>query len=301
MKRLGPDLKMPQVKVPGVLRELYEDLRDRRLLPLLGLLVVAIVAVPFLLGGGSGEEEEADFLAGADPGAVAEGSQLSVVEATPGLREYEKRLGGRRETDPFKQRYTAPVLDGADLPESSESSSGGGKGEETTSTTTSGKDGGSGSAESGGEPAGGGADSGGSGSSGGDSGGKEGGGSGDGDSKSYTWNVKLRVSHTEKTEGGKLKMGKPVVREQVRMLTPLPGKKNPVVTALGVNAETRKAVFLISDEVTAVFGDGHCVSGDKGECELIELAPDLPQVFEYGANHARMKLQVVKVSQSFSK
>ena len=39
--------------MPPFLVDLYYDLRDRRLLPLLALVLVAIVAVPFLLGGGS--------------------------------------------------------------------------------------------------------------------------------------------------------------------------------------------------------------------------------------------------------
>lgn len=52
MKRpKGPELKMPEMKVPTFLSDLYWDLHDRRLLPLVALIVVAIVAVPFLLGG----------------------------------------------------------------------------------------------------------------------------------------------------------------------------------------------------------------------------------------------------------
>ena len=50
MKRVGPELKMPDVKVPKGLNDFYLDLRDRRLLPVIALVVVAIVAVPFLLG-----------------------------------------------------------------------------------------------------------------------------------------------------------------------------------------------------------------------------------------------------------
>ncbi len=60
MKRVGPELKMPDLKnakVPPFLSDLYYDLHDRRLLPLVGLVLVAIVAVPFLLGGGSDMEE----------------------------------------------------------------------------------------------------------------------------------------------------------------------------------------------------------------------------------------------------
>ena len=38
-----------------MLRDLYRDLRDRRLLPVVIALAVAIVAVPFLLGGGGSD------------------------------------------------------------------------------------------------------------------------------------------------------------------------------------------------------------------------------------------------------
>ena len=113
----GPELKMPELKVPPFLVDLYWDLRDRRLLPLVVLVVVAIVAVPFLLGGGS---EEADAAAGRRrcgglESPAIERAKLTVVEAKPGLRDYRKRLADRRPTDPFKQRYTAPVLKGAKL------------------------------------------------------------------------------------------------------------------------------------------------------------------------------------------
>ena len=53
------------MKLPPVLVDLYWDLWDRRLLPLIALVVVAIVAVPFLLSGGS--EEPSGPRAGAGP------------------------------------------------------------------------------------------------------------------------------------------------------------------------------------------------------------------------------------------
>jgi hypothetical protein len=109
MKRLkDPDLKMPDVKVPPFLADVYYDLRERRLLPLVALVVVAIAAVPFLLG--SSEESVpppvTESAAEAAEGEIAEGSTLTVVEAHPGLRDYRKRLRGRTPTDPFMQRYT---------------------------------------------------------------------------------------------------------------------------------------------------------------------------------------------------
>ncbi len=98
VKRLkGPDLKMPDVKAPAFLADLYYDLRDRRLLPLLALVLVAIVATPFLLG-----QKSETTLPPAAEGAISAlretsvppTSKLTVVEAKPGLRDYRKRLKG---------------------------------------------------------------------------------------------------------------------------------------------------------------------------------------------------------------
>src|SRR5947208_7930969 len=126
----GPDLKMPELKMPPFLVDLYWDLRDRHLLPLVVLAIVAIVAVPFLLGGG---EEQAPPRTtagiGVAPSPEPAGSKLTVVEAKPGLRDYRKRLRHDSPTDPFKQRFTSPDLKGAKL--------GGGEEEAPSSTTSS--------------------------------------------------------------------------------------------------------------------------------------------------------------------
>ena len=42
-------MRLPEVKTPKFLTDLVRDLRDRRLLPLVAVLVVAIVAVPIAL------------------------------------------------------------------------------------------------------------------------------------------------------------------------------------------------------------------------------------------------------------
>src|SRR5262249_44196116 len=99
MKRLkGPELKLSELKVPPFLSDLYWDLRDRRLLPLVGLVVVAIIAVPFLLGGNSEESSESAHPAVASPPVESDGasaSKLVAVQAAPGLRNYHKRLSHR--------------------------------------------------------------------------------------------------------------------------------------------------------------------------------------------------------------
>lgn len=286
MKRFkAPNLKMSEMKVPPVLRDLYGDLRDRRLLPLLGLVLVAIVAVPFLLE--ESPPETGDPVApGGGSAEAAQASALTVVEAQPGLRDYRRRLDGRTPDNPFRQHFSGPMLKGAKLQsvtETTESTS-------SSSTTAEGSGGGgSGAVESPSEPSGGG------------SGSTEPGGTGaspvsPGDTpvQAFTFAMKIQISRTEEQENGRMKMGEPVVREDVRPLTPLPGEKAPVVTYLGSNLETGKAIFMVSQDVTAVFGDAKCISGTDS-CELMEVERGFPQIFEYGPNKVRYKFNVLEL------
>ncbi|HWM55837.1 MAG TPA: hypothetical protein VNO20_10665 [Solirubrobacterales bacterium] len=267
MKRLGPELK-----VPDFLADLYWDLRERRLLPLVALLIVGIVAVPFLLGGDSDEEPAMEApTAGA---SKADAARFTVVEAKPGLRDYRKRLQHRTPTDPFKQRHAGPVLNGAQLNSQSATLSGGES--EVTSTTESG----SGLAT---EPA-------------------EPGGTApppvDGDDgpglKFFEFVTDVQISRTETQADGRQVMGEPEVRRRVPALTPLPGAKTPVVTTMGVNIVKQKVLFMVSPEVTSLFGDAHCVSGTES-CQLLEVKPGFPLTFVYGPNAVRYKIKVIKV------
>src|SRR5262249_54010042 len=85
MLKKGPELKKPDVKVPDFLLDIYYDLRERHLLPLVALLIVAIVAVPFLLGGSSESDSEEAEGAIATPSSVIPSSKLVVAKSAPGL------------------------------------------------------------------------------------------------------------------------------------------------------------------------------------------------------------------------
>jgi hypothetical protein len=271
MKRLGPELKKPEMKVPPVLRDLYLDLRDRRLLPLLALVLIAIVAVPLLLSEDPEEPTAAPRVGSTAGAAGKQASSLTVVRSTPGLRDYRRRLRHREPTDPFRQRYTSPVLKGAELgSESSTSES------SSESLTEEGTSGGSNVAppSGGGPPAPGDIP--------------------DGKFKLYTFTMKVQISRTEEDEAGNVKMGEPAIREGVRPLTPLPGEKAPVVTYLGANLQTGKALLMVSKDVTATFGEAECVSGTDS-CELLEVEKGFPEIFEYGPNHVRYKFNVIKL------
>jgi hypothetical protein len=282
-------LKTPNLKMPAAVSDVYYDLHDRRLLPLLALVVVAIAAVPFLLGG---DAEEAAIpppaespLAQASGAGQIDPASLTVVEAKPGLRDYRKRLAQRTPTNPFTQKYTDPVARGAQLQEPS------GSGESTEPASSEGAPEASPGVESGGGKSGGAPPS---------------SGDGDGEPSSgrpklvfYSYAINVRITKS----GGKDAGGKkpePVVKKRVLAQTAIPGDKTPVVTFLGAGSKgektrkaTGKALFLVSDNVKSVFGETRCVSG-KDVCQLIEVEPGFPVTFVYGANEVRYTINVLK-------
>lgn len=291
MKRVGPELKMPDlksVKVPPVLQDLYQDLRDRRLLPLIALLLVGIVATPFLLGGGTEAEEEDVPSQGVPLEASTSsgtGRSLTVVEAQPGVRDYRKRLRHRTATNPFKPHYTGPVLAGTQLngsPESS-SSSGSSSSESSSSVTVeSGSSTGSTPAPSGGAPSG-----------SGNEGGGGGGSTGAGRLTFYAFAIDVKITKTTTDSDGK-KSEEENEKQRVLPPTALPGEKTQVVTYMGISPKTKKPLLLVSEEVESVFGETDCLSG-SGRCQLIEVEPKMPVTFVYGESKTRYKIVVQKI------
>lgn len=290
MKRLkGPELKLSELKAPPVLRDLYLDLRDRRLLPLIGLVLVAIVATPFLLGGGGESLEPTPAPAAGGP--AREAATLAVLPSEPGLREPSKRLAGRPAKDPFRQKYTGPVLKPGVAP-APESASEGGSGETGIEASTGGgavEGGPSPSPEQEAVPS---PPSGGGGGGGGESGSSP---AGPGEIALFTFAIDVRISHTETTPSGAKKMSKPETREEVLPPAPLPGKKEPGLTYFGVDPKNaQEALMLVSPEVTSLLGDGKCLSGIT-TCQLLGLKPEMPEVVEYGPNGVRFKIEVLKI------
>jgi hypothetical protein len=323
MKRLkGPELKLPDwlqrsesktpgVKVPPFLEDLYWDLRDRRLLPLVAVIVVAIVAVPFVFGGDAKVEPPdsnprasiSSALENADP------SNLVVVEATPGLRDYRKRLAGRTPTNPFKQPASSagPKKNGAQLPPL--------PGETSTSSATS--EGGSGGSAGGGESGSGGGESvstspapddsskgskpgDGSGSDGGETapdGGDTAKGGGDsGEVTLFTFAIDVRIARSGGKDAEAKKASKesePVIKHRVLPQTSLPGEKAPVVTYMGMSRKGN-ALLLVSTDVKSVFGETKCVTGDDA-CQLLEAEPGFPVTFVHGYNEVHYTIKVLKI------
>lgn len=268
MKRLkkGPELKMPELKVPEVLVDLYWDLRDRHLLPLLALGLVAIVAVPFLLGGGS-EKPALKPVTRSIPSPTPAGSQLAVVAAHPGLRDYRKRLDHRRPVDPFEQRYTGPDLTGAALGNGEEESSSSTSTSTSTSTTTTGGSKGGGS--SGGAPP-------------------------KGSLTLYTYAADVKIVRSETKPDGSVVHEKPVVQHRVVSPAPLPSEKETAVVYMGLD-KNHLPLFVVSDAVSSIFGEAKCLAGAE-TCELLEMEPGIPVSFVYGeSGKVRFKIVVLKL------
>jgi hypothetical protein len=271
MKRLkGPELKLSELKVPPFLSDLYWDLRDRRLLPLAALVVVAIVAVPFLLGGKSEQRSAPAVVAVGTPstgGGGSNGAKLVAVEAAPGLRNYHKRLSHRSPNNPFKQRYTAPQLAGSELggelSSTSSTSSGSGESKATTTTTTTTSETSGGAAPS-------------------------------GELRYYTTAADIKIVRSETKADGSVVHEKPVVHHRVLPPAPVPGEKQAAVVYMGV-AQNHKPLLLVSDAVKGVFGDGVCLAGST-VCQLLELEKGVPETFVYGEDgKVRFKITILKI------
>jgi hypothetical protein len=96
---------MKKVQVPQPLNDLYRDLRDRRLLiPAVGL-IVALIAVPFVLA-----KDPAPAPAPlTPPPAEATAAQPAVLAEQVGIRDYRKRLEALKSKNPFKQQFALPT------------------------------------------------------------------------------------------------------------------------------------------------------------------------------------------------
>ncbi len=284
-KLKGPKLDLGQLKVPPILRDLYQDLRDRRLLPLVGLILVAIVAVPFLLSDGGTEVEEAP-LAPAAPHVPVQASSIEVVKAAPGLREPNKRLSDRHAKDPFEQHFVGSAVSSETVVAGETVTGGEDSSSSSSSTGVAPAPAPSESSPGGGNPHG---------SSGGNPGPPSGGaGSGPDQVVSYTYAATLKIVKTETTRAGKKIVSEPEERDRVLPSTVLPSAKQQVVTYMGPSPKTRKPMLLVSTDVTAIFGEGKCASGTD-VCQLLEVEPTFPETFVYGENDVRYKINILKV------
>lgn len=280
MKRLksGPELKMPELKVPPALADLFYDLHDRRLLPLVALVVVAIVAAPFLLSDSSSNSSPPAAVAAAPANATADrAAHFTVTQVDPGLRVPRKRLAGRHAKDPFVQKFTQPpVSSEAPAAESASTST------TLTETPTSLESSAPPAApvvpiESPPQPS------------------SAPAGPGPGTNVvTYTWAINVKITKTTTKPDGTKERSEPEIKEGIIPPATLPAKKTQVVAYIGVNPTTEKPLFLVGTEVTAVFGEAKCAAGTT-TCQMLEMEPTFPETFSLGEGGGNYKINVLTV------
>jgi hypothetical protein len=271
----GPEIKLSELRVPQPVRDVYIDLRERRLLPLVVLLLVAIAAVPILLGGSSGGSTPvgADGEPGTSitvTGPSGSKKKLIVARSTPGLRDYRRRLESRQAKDPFKQQYVNSP-EGAQGGSSGAAEDGGGGGGGGAATTTGGDGGATAPTES----------------------------SGGGQTvthtvtrKYYSYAIDVRVVPVSSGAGSS--KAKPTVRRRLPELTTLPSRKVPAIVFIGPSKDAKKAIMLVSTDVKSLFGDGVCVLGSD-TCQLLALKPGVPETVVYGGREKTFRITLLKM------
>ncbi|HVQ59989.1 MAG TPA: hypothetical protein VMS60_13885 [Solirubrobacterales bacterium] len=261
----GPELKLSEIKVPGFVEDVYYDLKERHLLPIVALLVVGIIAAPILIGGSGGDEPS---LGGVSVGgaaastATAPAGQL-VAKSAPGLRDFHRRLEHRQEKDPFKQQYSTASAEGgaATGTESGGDASGSAPSEETAFPTAP--------------------------SSPETSGGEEG-TPGANELRYFSYAIDVRIS------GGGQGSHKATVRRNLPELTMLPSRETPAIVYMGSTKDGKKAVMTVSSDVQAIFGDAKCALGSES-CELLVMEEGLPETFVYGGAGRTYKIELLKI------
>jgi len=265
----GPEINLRDIKVPAFLQDLYYDLKDRHLLPLVALLIVAIVAVPIALSQSGPEESEAEGAAEAvaTPSVRESSSGELVAKATPGLRDYRKRLSRMEAEDPFEQQYDAESGDEASggstviESESTGGSSFGPASEPSAPTSPAPLD-------ENGEP--------------------------NPDRLtyfSYAIDVRVTPGGSPDWEG---ETGKPQVRRNLPELTMLPSRETPALIYMGSTKDGKKALMMVSSDVEGIFGDAKCALGSDS-CQLLVMEPGIPTTFVYGGAGRTFKIELLKV------
>lgn len=268
----GPEVKLSEIKVPGFVQDIYYDLKDRHLLPVAAVLLVALIAVPIALSQSGSEEEPGVSESGASASiSSATGPTGELVsKATPGLRDYRRRLDYLQAKDPFHQQYEGESSSSVESTEATGASS-----EETVTESSSPE-----SITTPSEPSG-----------------TETGGGNPGKENlhyySYAIDVKVTALGATQQDSSK-KGGEPTVRHNLPELTMLPSRKTPALVYMGSTKDGKKALMVVSSDVQSAFGDAGCVLGSTS-CQILALETGLPETVVYGGGGKTYKIELLKI------
>jgi hypothetical protein len=295
----GPEIKLSGLKVPDFVYDLYHDLKERHLLPLVVILLVAMVAVPIYLESSKHSSDEPDAtLPQATASSTASGEEALVVSRTePGLRELHRRFKHYRALDPFARKGVEATAEVSGTTAEStaveeppvEATVIGGASSEARPTESSPP------VEVPRVPAGVPAVP---------TGTESRGDSGPIRTRYASNSIDVRiVSVPQSSQANARTRAKQKPKAQVRRdlpeLTMLPARATPAVAFMGTSRDGKKALFLVSSDVVAIFGEGDCVIGSQ-TCQLLALEPGLPETFVYGPQEHTYRIELLKISRILS-
>jgi hypothetical protein len=249
------------------------DLRNRGLLPVVVLLLIAMVAIPVVISRGASSSGPSLQPAGATAESVPE-AQQAVVSYSPGVREYKKRLQGLEAKDPFHQQFAAAAaaagqLTGTDVGATGSADTTGATGSPITSSGS-----GTGSTES-------------TGSTGGSKKKKKKKSS----SGAYTYQTDLAAGESSATL---------TPFTNVAPMTTLPSATAQVLIYFGNTADNLSSLFLVSNKVTQVSGQGVCLP-NPDDCALLSLSAGQTEDLVYAGDGKTYRVQVVRIVKHFTK
>jgi hypothetical protein len=260
------------------------DLSDRRLLPAVGLVGVCLIAALAyaLLGGGSAPAPQTSAVTpSATPASglnVSEpATEKAVAETTDGFKEQQ----GGHSRDPFSA--IAGTASSAPASSSSSSSSSSGGSSEASGSTGSGTS--SGSASGGTEPA-----------------------PSESSKSGTTKKSKAKTVYDVAVEFGVLPAGTTPEAAQLtayaklKLQTPLPDAKQPLLVFRGVTAKGKSATFTLVGEAI-LSGTGACLP-NASQCQAVDLKPGETEQLSYLAPNGETtvyELRVISIASAKAK
>jgi hypothetical protein len=261
-------IKTPEM--PKALRDLYEDLRERRLLPLVAVLAIAIVAVPLALSSSGAEVPPPDT--SAELGLPSGEGAPAVVVSDPGVRDPQRRLGDRAKRNPFRDLYGGGSADAAGSQGAASGASASGGAADAGADTG----GGGGSPASGFSPPVGVPDP------------VPGSGGEPSEPSEPSEDVPPYVVVIRAGESGGMDS------RELSEPTALPGEVRPLAVFTGLSEDRRQAVFRITGSTTAVYGEADCLEGTT-RCTRIAVTPGDGVNLVHGEDEDVYRLVVVRI------
>lgn len=276
---------MNNLQPPQIFSDLYRDLRDRRLLiPVLGL-VVAIIAVPVVLGGPEPVPPPSQV---AVTGDRASAFDSAVLVAEPGIRNYGERLAALKSKNPFDQKFALPDASpfggdpaadptGAAAADTGAAVAAGGVADTAGSSTEAPIDTGPPSDTSPVSPD-----------------------AGAGEPSAPAGQpaaaeppppeIRFYAGRVDVVIGP---IGQTKLYEDVRYLNFLPDDNAPVVAFLGLLEGGDRAVFSISSDVDIGKGDGSCAPKKPDPCQFLTLKVGDVRYLNYGLEGTAYRLKLI--------